>query len=139
MATLSAQDNVEADDINLAGDLEDSVVQQPEQNVEVQDRSIQFTCVDPTCELVTQKCQNAEWAHSILNMHMEYMHPLPVKEDKGRHSNKIVIPEQLDLDPSEDNYEEYQVWAQRFTSYLGECGADKSEEKLQKLIGRLSF
>ena len=37
MATLSAQDNVEADEINLAGDLEDSVEQQPEQYVGVQE------------------------------------------------------------------------------------------------------
>ena len=129
MATTSAQDTSDVEAIN-------PVV---EHNYGIQDNSVQLNCVDPTCEFATQECPNYNMASSLLNLHVEYMHQKQLKGEKEKHSNKILVPEKLELDLAEDNFEEYQFWLQRFSSYLLECGAEGPEEKFQKLVGRLSF
>ena len=105
----------------------------------VQDDSVQVTCVDQSCEFRTEMCSSIEGALGILKLHMEYMHPEPTRADKGIHSIRIVVPELLDLDPSENCFEEYQFWAQRFTTYLLDCEANDPEVKYRKLVSLLSF
>ena len=72
-------------------------------------------------------------------LHTDIEHKEQQKSEKFRSSNKIWLPESLDLDASEDNGEEYLFWLARFNSYLVECGIVKTDEKYSKLKSRLSF
>ena len=148
MAATGGQDTQDIAAINPVVDIDDTgVINQPQDTPDLntlrldQAMGIQtnttLKCVDPTCDYSTQPCSNYDMAYGLLDMHMNCLHQKQPREEK--HSNKILPPEKLELDPAEDTYEEYQFWQLKFSSYLLECGTKEPEEKLHKLMGRLSF
>ena len=88
---------------------------------------------------MTTECVTEEVACKILTLHIDVLHKEQQKTEKFRNAKKIWISEHLDLDPSEDNGEEFLFWLARFHAYLSECGIDKTVEKYSKLKSRLSF
>ena len=93
------------------------------------DNRVVFGCVTENCGFVTTDCNTEEVAYKLLALHVDVSHKEQQKNEKLRNANKIWIPEPLDLDPSEDNGEEFLFWLARFRAYLHECGIDKATEK----------
>ena len=98
-----------------------------------------FDCLVPDCDYVTLGCDLENVASDLLALHINVMHKEQPRGEKNKHINKILVPEALDLDPSEDNDEEFGFWLTRFMVYLSECGVDQPAEMYQKLKSRLSF
>ena len=108
-------------------------------NVGNNDNKTKFDCLVPECDYVTPSCDLENVASDLLALHINVMHKEQPRGDKNKYINKILVPEALDLDPSEDNDKEFGFWLTRFLVYFSECGADQPAEKFQKLTSRLSF
>ena len=67
---------------------------------------VNFNCVIPDCEFVTQDCTSEAIARDLLNMHIDGVHKGQSRGDRDKHVNKILVPEKLELDPAEDDTEE---------------------------------
>ena len=100
---------------------------------------VTLKCVVENCDFITSKCVLEEVSCQPLMLHTDIEHKKQQKSEKFKSSNKIWVPESLDLNPSEDNGEEYLFWLARFNSYLSECCIVKTDEKYSKLKSRLSF
>ena len=90
---------------------------------------IVFECSAKDCGFMTAECDTEMVAYKLLALHVDVSHKKQQKNEKLRNANKIWIPEPLDLDPSEDNGEEFLFWLARFHAYLHKCGIDKVVEK----------
>ena len=149
-------ENQDVEAIEIAARIEDVISSavataiQPEHNVPVvdlddsdndnsDDTKVTLKCAVENCDFITSKCVSEEVACQLLMLHTDIEHKEQQKSEKFRSSNKIWVPESLDLDPSEDNGEEYLFWLARFNSYLSECGIVKTDEKYSKSKSRLSF
>ena len=108
-------------------------------NVGSSGNGTKFDCLVPDCDYVTPTCDLENVASNLLAMHINVIHKEQPKGQKNKHTNKILVPEPLDLDPSEDTDEEFGFWMTRFSVYLCECGADQPAEKFQKLTSRLKL
>ena len=79
-------------------------------------RKVTLKCVVESCEFITSKCHSEEVACQLLMLHTDIEHKAQQKSEKFRGSNKIWLPETLDLGPSDDNGEAYLFWLARFNS-----------------------
>ena len=66
-------------------------------NYNVGANMVRLNCVVPECEYVTQECSEYDQAYGLLNMHLDWQHKKQPSEDKERHTNKILVPEKLEL------------------------------------------
>ena len=71
-------------------------------------RKVTLNCVVEDCNFQTSKCDTEEVACQLLIMHADLKHKTQQESGKIRGSNKIWLPETLDLDPADDNGEVYQ-------------------------------
>ena len=76
-------------------------------NVGGNNNKTKFDCLVPECDYVTPSCDLEKVASDLLTLHINVVHKEQQRGDKNKHVNKILVPEALDLDPSEDNDEEF--------------------------------
>ena len=79
----------------------------PDINIISDANRVNFNCVIPDCEFVTQDCNSEAIARDLLNMHLDWAHKGHPRGDRDKHVNKILVPEKLELHPAEDNTEEF--------------------------------
>ena len=92
-------------------------------NVGSYDDKTKFNCLVPDCDYVTPGCDQEIEARDLLTLHINVGHEEQIKSNKINRVNKLIVPEVLDLDPSDHCNEEFNFWWIRFTQYLNECGA----------------
>jgi len=127
VTTIQSEDNIPVMDLDDSGNDNSDVIM------------VTLKCVVENCGFITSMCASEELACRLLILHTDKEHKEQQKNEIFRSANKIWLPECLDLDPSEDNGEEFLFWLARFNSYLLECGIVKTDEKYYKLRSRLSF
>ena len=83
-------------------------------NVGGNNNKMTFDCLVPDCEFATPGCDLENVASDLLAQHINFAHKEPLRSERTKHTNKIFIPETLDMDPSEDCDEEFSFWCTRF-------------------------
>ena len=106
---------------------------------DITSQGVAYSCMAENCDFKTPICSQEDVACQLLVMHTNLKHKN--KEDAGRSKlgHKIWLPEELSLDPAEDNGEHFTFWLQKFKAYLIECNIVAAEEKFMKLKSRLSY
>ena len=104
-----------------------------DKNVGGSNKKITFDCLVPDCEFATPGCNLENEAYDLVVQHINLAHNGSSRSEKTMHVNKIFVPEVLNMDPSEDCFEEFNFWLTRFMVYLRECGINQPVNMYNKL------